>query len=87
MVAPTDNPLPPGSMISGSANGVGEGSAKLGSSYVISATVLFANGDTVMGKLHSDCDGTLVIGPLRAQAPGPMKFFSSLGKLFQNRWL
>jgi hypothetical protein len=48
LVAPTDDPLPPGTTISGSANGVGEGSAKLGSSYVISAAVLFANGDTVM---------------------------------------
>ena len=47
IVAPTDNPLPPGSTIVGSASGVGEGSAKVGSSYDIDANVVFANGDTV----------------------------------------
>jgi hypothetical protein len=41
-VAPTGNPLPPGTTIMGSASGVGEGSARVGSSYKVAANVLFA---------------------------------------------
>jgi hypothetical protein len=46
-VAPSGNPLPPGTTISGSASGIGEGSGKVGSQYGVAAKVLFSNGDTV----------------------------------------
>ena len=41
------NPLPPEATLSGSASGTGEGSAKVGSTYSVTARVLFSNGDTV----------------------------------------
>ena len=40
------NPLPPGATIVGAASGVGEGSAKIGSSYPVSARITFANGNS-----------------------------------------
>jgi hypothetical protein len=46
-VAPSGNPLPSGTTISGSASGIGEGSGKVGSTYGVAARVLFSNGDTV----------------------------------------
>ena len=46
-VAPSGNPLPPGATISGYATGIGEGSAKVGSSYPVAAKVAFVNGDIV----------------------------------------
>ena len=47
IVFPSDDPLPPGNTTLGSASGIGEGSAKVGSTYVITANVLFSNGNTV----------------------------------------
>jgi hypothetical protein len=46
-VAPSGNPLPPASTLTGEASGIGEGSATVGSHYPVAAKVLFSNGDTV----------------------------------------
>lgn len=41
------NPLPPGSLVTGSGTGVGEGSATIGSSYPVGAQLTFTNGTSM----------------------------------------
>jgi hypothetical protein len=45
--APSANPLPPGSTVTGTSTGVGPGSAQVGMQYKVAAHITFANGQNV----------------------------------------